>query len=396
MIMIVVIERLQIVISFPTATIGVSVAGTLAMASGLHFGPGIGALVVFTAYLLDSVVARREPIKSVTNICVFVLTTMCSAYIYDVIGNPALSPLANTTNMIAIVTASVVAIALNTTLIALIVGPVVGISVLDMWRTNLQAAGIEAVAMPALAGVVVILARENGAAVLLMIFPLLAPQLAYRMLGEVRSNIRETIESLADAVEERDRATAFHSSRVANYTHSILTEMAHVPHQMTDTIVAAARIHDLGKVGVRDVALNRPGPLTAEERREMQRHAEIGGDIVKKIQGYELTSAIIRNHHEWWNGGGYPDRLTGEQIPLGSRIIAVADAFDAMTSDRVYRRAMSTDSALQELRLHSGVQFDPAVISAFERALSTSSRRVTAPFTQLVRENSSASTASTA
>jgi HD-GYP domain-containing protein (c-di-GMP phosphodiesterase class II) len=378
--MIVAIERQEITISFPSGTIGVAVGGIVAMAAGLHFGPGVGALIVLTAHLIDSILARRAPVKSATNVCIFVFTTICSAWVYQWIADTDLSPLGSFTNMVATVIASLIAVALNMTLIALIVAPVVGISFLDMVKANGQSSMIEAVAMPAIAGLVVILARENAAAVLLMIFPLLAPQLAYRTLDEVRSDIRKTIELLHDTVEERDRETAFHSTRVANYAHTIIEELAHIPHQMTDTIVAAARIHDLGKVGVRDLALHRPGPLTAEERREMERHAALGGEIVKQIQGYELTSAIIRGHHERWDGTGYPDKLAGDQIPLGSRIIAVADSFDAMTSDRVYRRAMSTDAALRELRLNSGTQFDPAVVAAFSRALGAApARRSVAP-----------------
>ena len=368
-VMIVAIEQLDITISFPTGTISAAVSGIVAVAAGLHFGPGIGALIVLTAHLADSVIARREPVKSATNVCIFVLMTICSAWVYQWLGNPDLSPLGSLSNMAATMLASLVAVSLNVGLIAVIVAPVVGITFMDMLRTNAQSSAIEAIAMPAIAGLIVILGRENAAAVLLMIFPLLAPQYAYRALGEVRSDIRKTIEMLNDTVEERDQETAFHSTRVANYVRAIIDQLPQIPHQMTDTIVAAARIHDLGKVGVRDLALHRPGPLTADERRELQRHAALGGDIVKQIQGYEITSLIIRGHHERWDGTGYPDKLAGEQIPLGARIIAVADSFDAMTSDRPYRRATNADSALRELHLNSGSQFDPAVVAALTRAL---------------------------
>jgi len=374
--MIVALEQLDITISFPSGTISAAVSGIVAVAAGLHFGPAIGALIVLTAHITDSLLARRDAFKSATNVCIFVLTTITSAWVYQWLGDPELSPLGSVSNLAATVLASSVAVALNVGLIALIVAPVVGINFLDMLRANAQSSAIEAVAMPAIAGLIVILARENAAAVLLMIFPLLAPQYAYRALGEVRSDIRKTIEMLADTVEERDRETAFHTTRVANYVRAIIDELAQVPHQMTDTIVAAARIHDLGKVGVRDMALHRPGPLTADERREMQRHAALGGEIVKQIHGYELTAAIIRGHHERWDGTGYPDQLAGEQIPLGARIIAVADSFDAMTSDRVYRRAMNTDVALRELSLNSGAQFDPTVVAAFTRALGERPARV--------------------
>ncbi len=368
-IMIVVIEQLQIRLTFATGTVGAAVGGTVALAAGIHLGPWLGGIAVLMAYCIDSILARRAAIKSLTNVCIFVLTTIASATVYQLLADTLHSPLANATNIMATVVASLIVIALNATLIGLIVGPIVGIPFLDMLRALQRDVALEAVAMPAIAGLIVILARENATAVLVMIFPLLAPQLAMRTLEEVRSGIRSAIEMLADTVEERDQETAFHASRVANYAQAIIEEMPHIPHRMTETIVAAARIHDLGKVGVRDLALHRPGPLTAEQRREMDRHTVIGGEIVKQIRGYELTSAIIRGHHERWDGNGYPDKLSGEQIPIGARIIAVADAFDAMTSDRVYRKAMSTDAALRELSLNSGTQFDPAVVAAFARAL---------------------------
>jgi HD-GYP domain-containing protein (c-di-GMP phosphodiesterase class II) len=190
--------------------------------------------------------------------------------------------------------------------------------------------------------------------------------------------VRDTLESLNDAVEQRDPYTSNHSIRVTNTVRMILQEMSDVPYELTETILAASRVHDIGKVGTRDLTLYKPGPLTTEERREMQRHAEIGSVIVSRTDEYRLTASIIRHHHEHWNGAGYPDRLAGQEIPLGSRVIAVADAFDAMTSDRPYRNGMSTQVAIEEVRRGSGTQFDPRVVSAFLRAMSVE-EIVTAP-----------------
>jgi HD-GYP domain-containing protein (c-di-GMP phosphodiesterase class II) len=149
----------------------------------------------------------------------------------------------------------------------------------------------------------------------------------------------------------------------------MLTQLPEFPDALAQTILAAARVHDVGKVGIRDSALLKPGPLTTEERQDIQMHAMIGADIVSRIPEYRLCASIIRHHHERWDGAGYPDGLIGDDIPIGARIIAIADAFDAMTSDRPYRRAMSAEAAIEEIQRSSGVQFDPKIVAAFERVM---------------------------
>jgi HD-GYP domain-containing protein (c-di-GMP phosphodiesterase class II) len=145
--------------------------------------------------------------------------------------------------------------------------------------------------------------------------------------------------------------------------------MPHIPAATQQTILDAARIHDLGKVGTQDSALRKPGPLTDDERKEMEKHPTIGAEIVGQMETYKRIAPIVRHHHERWDGKGYPDGISGEAIPLGSRIICVADSYDAMTSDRPYRKALSHLDAHAELRKHAGTQFDPVIVAAFERAM---------------------------
>jgi HD-GYP domain-containing protein (c-di-GMP phosphodiesterase class II) len=368
--LIICVERLAI--SFPVfaGSFQVSVGAPLALAAAMHLGVGLGALVVLTGHVLDSVAARRDPLKSMTNICAFVTATAAGGTVYWSFADHSTSPVGSPQNLLLLVLASVAFVAISTSAVALIVAPVIGIPMRELWKSTLRLSAIEAVTLPAVGGLVAIAAAENAAAVLLLIFPLLGPQMAYRALVRAQQSVRNTVEGLADAIEQRDVYTANHSIRVTESVRAILEEMSDVPYELTDTILAASRVHDVGKVGTRDATLHKPGPLTNEERREMRRHAEIGGDIVSRIDEYRLTAAIIRHHHEHWDGNGYPDKIAGRDIPLGSRIIAVADAFDAMTSDRPYRRAMSPRIALEEIRRHSGTQFDPRVVEAFERAWS--------------------------
>jgi HD-GYP domain-containing protein (c-di-GMP phosphodiesterase class II) len=127
----------------------------------------------------------------------------------------------------------------------------------------------------------------------------------------------------------------------------------------------AGRLHDLGKLAVPEEILKKPGPLTDEERAVLERHAQIGFAMLESL-GIDPVANWVLHHHERWDGDGYPGRLAGSEIPLGARIIFVADAFDAMTSDRVYRRGISAEEALAELRRCSGAQFDPSIVNAFE------------------------------
>ncbi len=369
LVVITVIERLDVSIPIFTGTLRASVGAPLAMAAAMHMGVGIGCLIVLTGHLIDSLLAHRDPLKSLTNIGTFVSATAVGGIVYWSLADTAISPVGSLFNLGAALIASCAFVVVSTASMALIVAPIIGMPMHTLWQSTLRLSAVEAVTLPAVGGLVALAAQESAAAVLLLAFPLLGPQVAYRTLIRAQRSVRDTLESLADAVEQRDPYTSNHSIRVTNTVRVILQELTDVPYELTETILAAARVHDIGKVGTRDLTLYKPGPLTTEERREMQRHAEVGSVIVARTDEYRLTAAIIRHHHEHWNGIGYPDRLVGHEIPLGSRVIAVADAFDAMTTDRPYRTAMSREVAIGEIARGSGTQFDPTVVNAFLRGM---------------------------
>jgi putative nucleotidyltransferase with HDIG domain len=174
--------------------------------------------------------------------------------------------------------------------------------------------------------------------------------------------------ALVTTLDARDRYTAGHSAAVAIYARDIANRMGLAEEEIRKAHLAGL-VHDIGKIGLSPGVLEKPGALTLEERREMQRHSEIGERILKKVDSYAEIASIVRHHHERVDGGGYPDGLLDECIPLLSRIIAVADAYNAMTSDRPYRDAMP--SRVARLRLAQAVetQFDTTVVAAFEAVL---------------------------
>jgi diguanylate cyclase (GGDEF)-like protein/putative nucleotidyltransferase with HDIG domain len=183
--------------------------------------------------------------------------------------------------------------------------------------------------------------------------------------------------ALARAVDARMAVPVEHSSRVAEYAAGIAEQLGWTGGDLEDLRIAAM-LHDVGKVPVPDHILQKPGPLDPAEYEEVKKHAATGADMVSRVDGVAAVSPWIRHSHENFDGSGYPDGLCGEEIPLASRILLVADAFDAMTSDRPYRAALSFEAALDQLRRNAGRQFDPRCVDAFEVYLSNRGGVVTA------------------
>jgi putative two-component system response regulator len=176
----------------------------------------------------------------------------------------------------------------------------------------------------------------------------------------------ETVTALATALESKDTATRSHSHRVERYAVELLAAIDAKRLESNPAIRYGFLLHDVGKIGIPDGILQKPGPLTPSERRKMQTHTVIGEQMlggVAFLKGEGLR--IVRSHHERWDGKGYPDGVAGNDIPLGARVFAVADALDAMTSDRPYRRALRWKAASEEIAAQAGKQFDPDVVDAF-------------------------------
>lgn len=204
----------------------------------------------------------------------------------------------------------------------------------------------------------------NLIAPLFLALPLLVARYSYQRYVDMRNQYIDTIRSLAAALEAKDPRTYGHADRVSQLSMAVGKEMGFTEGKLEQLQVAGI-LHDVGKIGVSDTILNKAGRFTQEEFREMAKHPEIGARIVENVEMLHEVADWIRYHHERYDGTGYPEGLAGEDIPLESRIIAVADAFDAMTSIRPYKDAMTVEEALAELERCAGTQFDPAVVAAF-------------------------------
>jgi putative nucleotidyltransferase with HDIG domain len=181
---------------------------------------------------------------------------------------------------------------------------------------------------------------------------------------ELQATHSATLEALVTALEARDHETEGHSERVTRYSMAIGLALG-LDAERLDALVRGALLHDIGKIGVPDHILRKPSALDEAEWMLMRRHPVFGADMVGGISFLEQAVPVVRHHHERYDGGGYPERLAAEEIPLAARVFSVADTFDAMTSDRPYRAALSIDEARAEIARCAGTQFDPAVVEAF-------------------------------
>ncbi len=300
-----------------------------------------------------------------------IVANRCGIVAPAVISGLALQAVPNRTipavDFVATVAAAFVCFSLNLLITAAFVSMRDGEPVVRLLRTE----GGAYVNMLALAPVAWLMARMYVAAgwwaVLLFAVPLYTTRLAYSRFVELREMFTETVRSLAEAVDKRDKFTSGHSQRVQAIAMDIGKAMRCSDDEM-EALEWGGLLHDIGKIGVPDSVLLKQDRLTRDERITMNSHPVLGAEIIAPVKYLAPELPIIRHHHEWFNGSGYPDRLVADEIPRLARILHVADAFEAMTAARPYRMTpLTPERALAELRKFGGIQFDPDVVDAFVR-----------------------------
>lgn len=177
-------------------------------------------------------------------------------------------------------------------------------------------------------------------------------------------DFHEFIESIIEILEARDTYTRGHSVRVAHYSYALAKKMG-LPKGVTNQVHIAGHLHDIGKIGISDNIIYKMGRLNSEEYEIIKTHSEIGYNILNKVKSLKNIAVIVKHHHERWDGAGYPTGISGKDIPLESRIINIADAYDAMISNRIYRDNLSKALAIREIRNNMGKQFDPIIARLF-------------------------------
>ncbi len=239
----------------------------------------------------------------------------------------------------------------------------------QVWRSNMRWSAPGFISMAPLGLFVALIYQNIGVWGLVLFFiPMIIARQSFISYLNMRQLFMETIQSLSATIDAKDPYTRDHSCRVAEYSTALARELGWSEERVA-ILEHVALIHDLGKVAIPEMILKKKGKLTEAEYEQMKEHSIIGFNIIKDIQFLSGSAEIVKHHHERWDGTGYPEGLKGNQIPEGARILAIADAFDAMTSDRLYRQALGISAALQEITDCAGTQFDPHIAEIFIRIL---------------------------
>jgi HD-GYP domain-containing protein (c-di-GMP phosphodiesterase class II) len=252
----------------------------------------------------------------------------------------------------------------NTGAVAGAAGLQLGISPVRVWTRNLAMDIAPQGTLAIIGTLAASVALHAWYLVPFLALPGVLVQRAVRETVRLRAETYEALAALVEVVELRDPYTAGHSRRVAATARMIASQLR-LTAEEADLIESAGQVHDIGKVAIDPQILLKTSKLSDDEFGQMQLHPVYGANVVDRFAAYRECAKFVRHHHERWDGAGYPDRIAGEEIPLGARILAVADSFDAMTSDRPYREGMAVERAISILREGAGTQWDPAVVDAF-------------------------------
>lgn len=365
MVLTVAAEGYPLQIPFGNAFLGLS--GTIFMALVILFSPFWASIAAFSGFLICQLfIQRRSGAKVVFNAAQAALSVYVGALVLVSINGPG-GLNASPRFFLGFGAAALVYWIINTWLVSVGANVLYGEPAHRFWERNFKWAFIYELTSAPLALMVAYAYQQLGLIGLLLVtLPILMVRLAYSQYIELKKTYRETVRTLVKIIEMHDPYTAGHSDRVAIYSRRLCEALRLSPGK-TEKIELAAYLHDLGKINL-DLSgiVRKAGKLTEEERRLIRLHSVVSADLANQVSYFRgEIEAMIRHHHENWDGSGYPHGLQGEQIPLGSRVILLADAFDAMTTSRVYRDALDLEHVKDEFRKFAGVQFDPSLVPVF-------------------------------
>jgi len=359
----------SLLIPLPNNTIGVSVGYAINIATIIIGGPLLATTVAGLGFLCRApkIVGRGyvhilnlPPHKSVFNVSQSIIVTALISLIYILFGGEV-----GVFSLIPTILILLTGVVINTSIISGFLSISGNSRFINTWIANMKGVFPSAVAVGTM-GIIIALAfiGYGYGAVILFFGPLLLARYSFKLYIEMRNLYLSTIQALNKTVEAKDPYTSGHANRVEKFAVE-LAEAYHLPFESVQNIKTASILHDIGKIGINDSILNKATRLSQEEFHEIMRHPSIGADIISKVDFLKDITTIVKHHHERFDGKGYPDGLHGDEIPIEAAILTIADSFDAMTSDRPYRKALTQEDAFEELKRNAGTQFHPQLVETF-------------------------------
>jgi putative nucleotidyltransferase with HDIG domain len=367
-------------LDFASVSATISVNDTFFITTAVLFGPGPAAVAIAADSLVVSLRKKDPPRRMAFNVAAPALSLWAGAQTCFFLAGVA--PLAQGRAPVGrlalpLMALAVVYFVLNSGLTALAVALDSRQSAFEIWKRHFMWVSVSYLAAASAAFCLILLIQQVSLAAAIMVLPLVAVfyltlRSSFGRLTDARRHLVDldrlylsTVETLAMAIDAKDDVTHSHVRRVQAYAVALANALGVEDEDSIKAIKAAALLHDTGKLAVPEHILNKPGRLTASEFEKMKLHVDVGADILSLVKFPYPVVPIVRCHHENWDGSGYPRGVRGEAIPIGARILSVVDCYDALTSDRPYRRAMTDEAALGILRERRGTMYDPRVVDTF-------------------------------
>jgi len=371
----------SLTIRVATVEASISVADTFFISAAMLFGPGPATAAIALDSLVLSIRKRHDPLRVSFNVAAPSLSLWVAAHTFFAVAR--ISPLSvsgvSLPPPLPLVALAAIYFLLNSSLIATAVALESGKAPHVVWREHFMWLGVGYFAAASMAFCVTFITQQIGLTAIAVVIPVLITfhltlrasfgrvEDARRHVSQVDRLYTSTIETLAMAIDAKDDVTHNHVRRVQAYAKALAEAIGVQDAETLKAIDAAALLHDTGKLGVPERILNKPGGLTTVEFEQMNRHVDIGADILTLVDFPFPVVPIVRCHHENWDGSGYPAGIAGNDIPIGARILSVVDCFDALTSDRPYRKRLPDENAIAILIERRGRMYDPLVVDCFIR-----------------------------
>lgn len=352
-------------IMLPGSRAYITVSSALDYAAIVVFGPVIAAMMATVSSILTSLVfSRQAPHKVLFNVSLFVITIMSAGLVFDLVGGRDATTIGAL--VLPLAAAGITYFLIDTFGVSLVVALSERGSAWRIWQsTYLWTTLTHLVGFVPLGAIIVVIYMQIGIpGVALFLVPLLLARYSFKLYTDMRQVHIDTVRALTSAIDASDPFTRGHSERVTEYSVALARELG-LSERRVQMLEYAGFLHDMGKIALQHDILLKPGALTDDEWKVMRTHPEIGARIVSDLHFLSGARRVVLHHHERYDGKGYPDGLSGSDIPLEARIVKVADSFDAMMSDRPYRASLGLETTLAELKKGSGADFDPQVVELF-------------------------------
>jgi len=353
--LIVIADSVQI--SLPRGGASIYASSPIDLAGIVLFGPAVMALIEGVATIITEGILQRRPLQKVVfNVPLLVMTLGVSGLVYRAFGS--MGEMTSPLFLVPLTAAGVTYYLFNTWSVSLVIALSDMRNPVHVWKQNYMWNFFHILAFLPVGAIIALLYANSGVwTIALFIVPLFLARYSFQLYLDMREAHINTVAALTSAIDASDPFTHGHSFRVSRYALRIARAMGMSSRDL-EMLEYAGLLHDIGKIAIQNDILLKVGPLTEDEWRSLKAHPNIGADIVEQLKFLKEAAEVIRSHHERPDGNGYPRGLKGDDVPLAARILNVVDAFDAMTSDRPYRKALPIERVVEELETYKGAQFD--------------------------------------